>query len=411
MSQAEKEVGIEGYLTSTRGINGKIKVYPEDFVVDEAPIPLPEGDSHTILEIRSINWETHALAEKLAKLLVTGKGIMFAGTKDRRAVSTQHFSIPAYLEKREAEEFLKTLPRVELLNIYHSGKGLRLGNLAGNRFAITIRDHHHDEENFKSTLDHISSFGGFPNFFGLQRFGSVRLITHIVGKYLIQKDFERAVYAYLGNGGEKEREEVKEARERVREGKLKEALDIFPKGFSYERRMIEKLLRGRDYVSCLRSIPLYMRKLFVHAYQSFLFNRMLSERLKSKTLKELREGDYILPFENETFGKRPIRMVQLNEMASEEVKRCGAYITGLVPGYNSDLRGELESRILEEEEVTPQDFIIPEMPECSSKGTIRTLLTPVKELDYEFNAETALLRFFLFKGCYATSLLREIMKN
>lgn len=158
-------------------------------------------------------------------------------------------------------------------------------------------------------------------------------------------------------------------------------------------------------------MPIYLRKLFVHAYQSFIFNGILSERLREKTMKEPLNGDRILPYEDEKFGNRPIKMVEVNDTVFKRVESCDAYIMGLIPGYESELREGIESKILDEEGVKPEDFVIPEMPECSAKGTLRTLLAPVKEVDYDFNDERVLLNFFLFKGCYATSFLREIMKN
>ena len=410
MCDAERVIGVEGYLTSSKGVKGRIKAEPSDFIVDEVFCRPFSGDGNTLIEIRSTNWETHALAEVLAQRFDVGKKIFFAGTKDKRAITTQLFSIPTHLEMVDVSEALAGLPGIEVQDIHHSGEELRLGDHAGNSFRIKIRDHTNDWGDLAKTVDEITSFGGFPNFFGRQRFGSVRAITHTVGKFLVNGDFEGAVYSYLGDGGKGEKEEVKEARKCVRDGRIDEALGLFPRPFSYERRMIKKLLKNGKYVTCLRSLPLYMRKLFVHAYQSYLFNELLSERLRSGTLKELCEGDYIMPFEGGRFGARPVRITRRNETAQEKVTGCEAYIMGLVPGYESTPSCEAEAKIIEAEGVRAKDFIIPDMPECSSKGTMRTLLAPLKDLKYEME-ESITLTFFLYKGCYATSLLREVMKD
>jgi tRNA pseudouridine13 synthase len=81
-------------------------------------------------------------------------------------------------------------------------------------------------------------------------------------------------------------------------------------------------------------------------------------------------------------------------------------------------QGEIEKRILEDEEVQFNGFKIPLMPEISSKGKLRTALTPLRDfkMDESFEDEAnpgkrkKSLSFALMKGSYATVLLREFMK-
>src|SRR3989304_2431127 len=95
MAQAEEVVAIRGYATSTPGCGGTIKAKPEDFVVEEissAPPTVP-GGPFTVARIRTTNWETNRLVRGMARrLAVSRKRISFAGTKDKRAVTTQLFA-------------------------------------------------------------------------------------------------------------------------------------------------------------------------------------------------------------------------------------------------------------------------------------------------------------------------------
>ena len=103
---ARPEVGREEYLSTSDGIGGKLRKVAEDFEVVEfietgtKPhwIWAKEngGGRHSIVKITSKNWDTHVLVKELSKRLkISQKAIGFAGTKDKRAVSTQYFSLMA----------------------------------------------------------------------------------------------------------------------------------------------------------------------------------------------------------------------------------------------------------------------------------------------------------------------------
>src|SRR2546425_11765183 len=91
----ERDVGIEGYLTSTPGVGGTTKASADDFVVEEVSSPPPKSADgrYAIATIRVRNWETNRLVREFARTLhISRRRIGFAGTKDNRALPSQPFS-------------------------------------------------------------------------------------------------------------------------------------------------------------------------------------------------------------------------------------------------------------------------------------------------------------------------------
>jgi tRNA pseudouridine13 synthase len=178
----EKACGIEVFLTKTKGIGGKLRTTPEDFIVQEQysyPKAAPDGNI-TIAEITSTSWETHHLANELSKKLhISRMRIGFAGTKDKRAQTTQLISFYNVLPEAVANITLKD---VTIKNIYRSNRAVHIGELHGNQFHIRIRDidARVSSQTLESCCSLLHKHGGFPNFFGIQRFGIMRPITHIV---------------------------------------------------------------------------------------------------------------------------------------------------------------------------------------------------------------------------------------
>ena len=99
-------------------------------------------------------------------------------------------------------------------------------------------------------------------------------------------------------------------------------------------------------------------------------------------------------------------------------KRCGegkAWIAGLLPGARSEhtggVQGDIEKTVMKEENIGFKDFIIEDMPELSSLGMYRPLHQNINKLEWEFDEQgNPVFNFWLYKGTYATSFLREIMK-
>lgn len=424
----EQTIGIGTFFTDSTGIGGKLRTCAEDFGVTELFLyPKKDDDgSFLIAEVSSKNWENHRLVRELSKRLkISQKRISFAGTKDKRACSTQLMSFQG-VTKEDVENI--SLNDVWIKNIYRSDKPIRLGSLLGNRFEITIRNI--DQSVQPDQIDSIASVihrnGGFPNYYGIQRFGVIRPITHLVGRHIMQDDFESAVMAYIAHPmmGEPEhtyalREELEKTRD------FSKALHSYPNTLNFEKAMLNRLVVDPDdFVGALQQLPKNLLLMFINAYQSFLFNKMLSKRIHHHIpLHEAVVGDIVFPLRNNTLDDQPIKVNQVNiEKVNRQISKNKAVVTGLLVGYESvfseGVMGNIEKDVIKDENIDYRDFIIPKIPFLSSKGSRRSLLAQVQNIDWtlqqdslQHDKQALCLRFELHKGCYATSLLREFMKS
>ena len=419
----ESELGLEVFLTDgIPGIGGKLRKAPEDFQVDEISI-LPPADPEgkfVIAKVWHRNWEANRLVRRLGSNLRIGRAkVGFAGTKDGRSVSTQLMSFNAPIEAVQS----LAIPDIEIRDAYRARRMISIGDLVGNRFKIGVADIDAGVDakaicdSVKAKLD---SIGGFPNFFGIQRFGSVRPITHLIGKDLIRGDFEGAVMRYVANPMDEEGSEANDARRALQETRdFERAFREFPMKLSFERTMIGHIKdHPADYVGALRLLPYNLLMMFVHAYQSFLFNRILSERIrKGISLREPEVGDLVLPLSKTNVPDHDnsiLVSIDNLEKATRNAKEGKAFVSGLLYGTESvfaDGRmGEIERKIVEAEEISKLDFQIVGLREASSKGSRREILSSYKDLAINVGEGEATFQFTLTKGCYATTLLREFMK-
>ncbi len=420
----ERDVGIEGYLTSTAGVGGILKETADDFAVEEVSSPpptVPDG-RYAIAALRLRNWETNRLVRQLARTLhISRRRIGFAGTKDKRAVTTQLFSFEDV--RPEAIKALR-LKDVEVVDAFRSDRGLEIGDLRGNRFRIVVRRLALTSEEattaVEETARQLRTFGGFPNFFGEQRFGSVRPITHVVGRHIVRGEFREAVEAYAANPIEGEDPESYEVRAALRDtGDVHAALRTYPKSYGFEKALLNHLAaHPGDSVGALRQLPFNLLLMFVHGYQSYLYNRMLAERLRrGLPIHEPVAGDLVLPVDRLGLPNRD-RLVDVTcDNLDRVAARCRegkAWVAGLLYGSESEFAGgepgQIEKQVVGSEGLRREDFIIPELPRLSSKGTRREVLAPFHDLDAAVIDDGLRVSVELTRGAYATCLLREFMK-
>ncbi len=428
VAPVEDRIGISTFLTDTPGTGGKLRTVPEDFVVEEVPNDPPPADGtgkYTIARVRARNWETNRLVRYLATQVgVHREAIYFTGTKDKRAVTTQHLAIKAPQDAVEAVD----LEGVEVLETYRANRAPKLGELRGNRFRIRLRDL--DPEPGEALADARATMGtlaevGVPNFFGVQRFGSRRPITHIVGQRIVEGDLMGAVTAYVGRPEPGEPEVTREARARFEEEQdPQEALSYYPGHLRNERMLLERLAeRPDDPAHALRGFPRNLLRMFVYAYQSLLFNRMVSRRIgEGLDIREPLAGDLVLPADKDGIpdASRFIPVTDRNRSrVARMCRRDRAFPSGVLYGYDVELAegtmGTIERDVVAEEGVDADAFRSYALPEADAAGTRRALRVPLSDVDVDGGEDAhgafVELEFFLPKGAYATCVLREVMKS
>lgn len=420
----EAEIGMLYYLSDVDGTGGRIKAHPEDFRVTEISNNPPEdlGGKYTIAKVTSTNWETNRMVRLMARSMgISRERIRFAGTKDKRAVTSQLMSFECAPESLENIN----LKDIEISDVYTAKHPMKLGDLIGNEFSIRVRDLDMDMSEVPDVLNKVTSevnrIGGFPNYFGVQRFGVVRPITHLVGKELVRGDIEGAVRTYLSGPSNFETEDIISVRKELSErDDWNELLKMMPEPLGFEKSMVGHLMNNpEDWVGAISVLPNNLQMMFVHAYQSYLFNLMLSKRMENELPLNLPvEGDTVIPItvDGVPDHNNPIVATSKNlDLVAHQVKTGRAYVSIVLFGSETEIQdgvmGEIESSVIEAENLTRSDFIVPELPRCSSRGSRREIICTVNNLDYTVGDDFYNVNFSLTKGNYATTLIREFMKS
>ena len=439
----ESAVGMEWYVSDADGVGGRLRDSPEAFQVreleafDAEPLDVDPGSyPHVLLRATLRGWDTNDFAGAVSNALgISRERVSWAGTKDKHAVTTQLFSI-----RGVEPDDLPDLSRAEIEVVGRAGRSLEFGDLAGNAFEIAVSDPERPE--LAGTItEELAAFGGtsaaergdgegtntvgVPNYFGQQRFGSRRPVTHEVGLAVVAGRWEEAVMAYVGNPYEAEPESTREARRFVEETRdWQEALERFPRRLGYERSMLHQLVEtgGTEpshFRAALETVPSNLQRLFVNAAQSYAFNRILSERLeRGLPFDRAVAGDVVCFADQEApeeiYAPDPDRLQAVTERRVESVNRhCErgrAFVTAPLVGVETDLSdgepGEIEREVLDELGVEPGDFDLP--AEFHSKGTRRAILV---RTDLAVERDPLTFSFSLPSGSYATVVLREYLKT
>ena len=412
-------LNAETYLTSQKGIGGHIRTKNEDFYVEEIPETLPSGEGpNTWLWIEKNSRTTLDVVLDIAReLKINRKQMGFAGMKDKKAVTRQWICI-SNKTPEELQGLEKKLHNVKIINITPNQKKLRMGQLLGNKFRLMVRDVKDPEVAAQEAQEILNQLTerGVPNYYGYQRFGKDRPNTHLVGKALIKGGVKEAVDRYIGHPYDTEPKHIQEARRFYDNGELEESLESMPSGMRYEKMMLRALIKEmkkkgelteKSYILALRSIPKPLSRMFVHAYQSYLFNRAVSERTKLG-IDHYVKGDILI--DNDEHLIHEFR----EEEIDNEIKNFQAHPSSPLYGSKVPLAGgilgEIEQKILDGENLKLDDFNVPQMPKLGSHGIRRAMRFKIWDVFAEANDEGVMVNFSIPKGCYATAVLREVMK-
>lgn len=314
-----------------------LKKQPEDFIVNEVfKRNLSETGKYTIFILKKKDYNTEgAISEVARQLNIDRKRISYAGLKDKRAITTQHISI---LNCDPNKKFIHE--NIILTKLGYSNAPISLGDLEGNKFKITIRELKDPKINIKKV----------PNYFDNQRFGS---FNHLIGKHLVNSEFKQATELIMQND------------------------------YSKKRYMEDILVKNpNDYVNALRQIQPKMLKLYVHAYQSYLWNKTVELYLKK----------------NPNTAQRKIPMIGFGMEVDDDLQK-------------------IIDKIMFEENLNQRSFIIRQIPNLSVEGTNRELFIDYKNLTYKIEQDEenteykkVVFEFFLPKGSYATMLVKNLLE-
>jgi tRNA pseudouridine13 synthase len=445
LADLENHVGISMFPTTTSTIQGDLKVRPEDFIVCEITpsgrictiheqiYPETKNDSspksqYTMIDVVKRNEDTILVAEKIArKLDIDPNYVSWAGLKDNRAITSQRMTIKGDYTRRLSGVHFDTF---FIKNIRKSKKPVKLGDLWGNKFEIIIRNIANltksELKETTSTFAEQIAQNGFPNYYGLQRFGSIRPNSHLVGKSLFLMEYQKAVEEFLYATYPPEHEIVKICRKELQNTQdFSTALKNFPEGLYYERLIIHHLVkRPDDYFGALKRIPHPLINLLMSSYQSYLFNRAISQRMKKVgNLTQPKQNDIISLLMDENSSTTPLRYCY-TEWKKPHLRKIiqmdRARIMCPIIGYDSKLEHsyfkQIYSKILHKEKFKSEFFKNGKhLKAYNFRGSFRAIMVKPKDLQvlalYENKSNPIIeMQFSLPKGTYATMLIRELSK-
>lgn len=349
----------------------KIKQVPEDFIVKEiSDITFGNTGKYAYFLLKKKDYNTIKAIETIASSLrISPKNIGFAGNKDKNAVTEQIISIKN--GKREFEKV--SLKDIGLKYVGRGDEEIYLGGLKGNEFGITLRNL--EDEEIKKIEEKAKNNQIFmPNYFGTQRFSKN---NHLVGKAITNRDFKKAVELVLESNSEQN--------ERIEEHLQKQK---------------------NNFIGALKIIPFKMLKLYVHSYQSFLFNKALEEYISINSINK------------NNINKKNIDGKSGNGLNHNEKIPIVGFSTELKELKNRQIKKIIE-KLMKEEKITERDFIIRAIPYLSSEGGERNAFIKIGDFkiinvekdELNESKKKMVVSFSLPKGCYATVLMDFLLKN
>jgi tRNA pseudouridine13 synthase len=390
----------------------KLKQEPEDFHVEEVTDVHPgtEG-AFAFYRLEKRGWATpDALSALRRRWQIEPRRLAYGGLKDRHAWTIQYLTI-LHGPRRNFHQQQIAVEYLGQIQAPYSSREIRC-----NRFQLTLRDV--DRTSAEAALAHLERLGieGVPNYFDDQRFGSVPRGDggeDFIARLLVKGQFEEALRLALAGPYEYDRAAQKREKQLLRENwgdwvTLKEQL---PRG--HARSLVDYLrVHPVDFKGAVARLRPELRGLYLSAYQSHLWNRMLSRWLREHCPPQhlhtisLRLGE--LPVHH---GLAPEMQLQLGHL----LLPLPSARLHLEPG---DSRNEVVQAVMAEEGLALRDLQIRGIREMFfSRGERQALCVPAEltgkteEGDSRAGKVKLILSFDLPRGCYATLIVKRLLDS
>jgi tRNA pseudouridine13 synthase len=405
----ERGVGMDVYASEGEACAARARSVDEDFLVEELiwepELTSEEGPGHLpVYRVEKRSIDTLHLARELSVALKSR--VAYGGLKDKRALAVQYLT-PTSRNAERPKKIVGEKFSAELIGYLPGPIGPH--SVVGNRFRITLRDCCGAIGSSVEEVFDLAARRRVPNFYGLQRFGAGEPGTHNIGREIVKRRFEEAVRMMLTRPRRTDDEGTRAAREAMAGGRYAEGLRLLPRQQDVEAAVARRLAKApQDNLGALRGAPLKLRRLYVQAYQSYIFNRAVSTAIaRGLDISKFEPGDNWCEPSVDGLRLGPVRGVK-------DPAPPGAAPMVQLPGYAFRDYGsrfdEMVVRVMADEEVSPKDFFVNEMQEASSEGGFRLPYLAMNDPSCSVAGDTAALAFTLAKGQYATVLLREVVK-
>ncbi|ETI52564.1 hypothetical protein, variant 1 [Phytophthora nicotianae P10297] len=374
--------------------------------------------------LQKTNEEHFACFDKLSRQLRRPlSAFSYAGTKDKTAITFQHVVVTGVEPDRLLSVNSDPATCIRVGDLKYVESPMHLGGANGNRFSIVLRGLTSETEcttemmrsSLETTLDNIKR-QGFANYFGFQRVGlptnTVR--AHHIGETIIAGKWEEVLRLLLTVQGGDSGDVAKAKQLYLESGDVDAALKLMPHGVSVERQLLQGLKRfGSDaFEQAVQSITFSRRVMYMHAYQSYLFNRMASYRLRQYGTKVV-EGDLIQYDSQNDKAVKAITATEADELNCTREDALSLVLLPL-PGTNvmfpSNATKEAYIKIMEQDGT--KDALCESGP---LKGAYRSLVAYPRDLAWSWeeqdNSLSLQLSFSLDSGSFATMCLREVLHS
>lgn len=349
----------------------------EDFRVDEEfGFAFTGEGEHLCLQVKKTDLSTAEVVRRISEVSgVRKSSIGYAGLKDRRGECSQWFSIQLPLAEESRLQGFEN-DSLQILQTQRNSRKIRIGSHKSNHFQIRLRNCVGAPGKFDACLKRMLSTG-IPNYFAEQRFG--RQMSNLFQAHqLLLRQLEQSAGAIQEAPGANKR---------------------FKRGMLYS------------------------------AVRSYLFNQLLSQRLKDKTWNQYLSGDVLNLSGTDRYFVLPEGGRWDQEM-QQRLDSFDIHISGVLPGL-IDVKDKYvssgESADIEDAVFKQYDILLKGLRHCGLKASRRAFRLLPDKLEWQWLTEEddsnraaledsgitgtgkdLLLEFSLPKGAYATSLLREL---